>query len=80
MNLIYDTYLVACCVGHESSLVVIARGEGGLCSVSIDRLDYDCLASGVDICVSSLTSACLTAAPSDASPSEPQNSEWGPTL
>lgn len=33
------------------------RRGGGLCSVSIDRLDYDCLASGVDICVSSLTSA-----------------------
>ena len=41
------------CFGERGSV----RRGGGLCSVSIDRLDYDCLASSVDICVSSLTSA-----------------------
>lgn len=33
------------------------RQEGALCSVSVDRLDYDCLTGGVDVCVSSLMSA-----------------------
>lgn len=31
--------------------------KGALCSVSVDRLDYDCLTGGVDVCVSSLMSA-----------------------
>lgn len=33
------------------------RQEGALCSVSNDRLDYDCLTGGADVCVSSLMSA-----------------------
>lgn len=70
------------CQGQWCSLVIGRGGgrRGGLCSVSIDRLDYDCLASGVDICVSSLTSAALLCSLRCLSLYEPQSSEWGPTL
>lgn len=69
-----------CQVGQRSSLVVIGGGEAGLCSVSVDGLDHDCLSSSVDICVSSLMSACLTLLLPRIPPYANQRTEQASTL
>lgn len=57
------------------------RQQGwALCSVSVDRLDYDCLTGGVDVCVSSLMSAAAALRASRCHLCAPRGSKLGHTV
>lgn len=43
--------------GLQSAWVGTGSRKGPFCSVSVDRLDYDCLTGSVDVCVSSLSAS-----------------------